>query len=422
MGPYTPRFMKKTWICAVLVALQAGLLCQAASRLEPPDLGRYLRWGALRARPGVELTNLGYDSNILYTSENEVPDYTATAFARLDGLLLFGSRAFMTFDPKLGYTAYLENPDQNYPIFRGTARATLPIKKYGIFGEFVLNRDTERPLDLQDTRPFRAQTALELGLILEPGWRTTIEISRRRTRWAYDDPDDTNVGNGQTIDDILDRRVVTDKLLGRYDAHGRTTVTLELESATINFDNLDSRVLPPVSKDSDAWSVMPGLEFGAGGGLTGLAKIGWTRVNAEDPQLADFSGLVGDIRLAYRPVRRATIRFDGKRIPSFAVSETGIYVLNTEVGLRGVYYFSRIFGIEVGGAVGQVTFPDSQRQEERVDDVVRYDLGLRVRLSESSLGRRVEYRLRWRAFQRTSPVSSQNISRGTWGLEAVFGF
>ena len=421
-APYTPGLMKKTWICAVLAVLQAGLLCRAESRLEPPDLGRYLRWGALRARPGVELTNLGYDSNILYTSENEVPDYTATVFAKLDGLLLFGSRGFMTFDPKLGYTAYLENTDQNFPIFRLNARATLPISRYGIFGEMILNRDTERPVDLQDARPDRSESALGLGVILEPGWRTTLEISRRRTRWAYHDPDDTDVGGGQNIADILDRDVIRDKVLARYDARGRTTVTLEVEAATINFDSLDSRVDPPVSKDSDAWSVLPGIEFGEGGSLTGVAKIGWTRVNAEDPQLADFSGAVGSVKLAYRPVRRATIRLDGKRVPAFSVSNAGIYVLDTEIGLRLIYYFTRIIGLESGASVGQITFPDSQVQLERVDDLVRYDLGVRFRLAETSLGRRVEYRVRWRVYQRTSPVPSQNISRGTLGMEAVFGF
>jgi hypothetical protein len=216
--------------------------------------------------------------------------------------------------------------------------------------------------------------------------------------------------------------VVTDKLLARYDARGRSTLTFEVEAARIDFDNLDSRVSPPVSKDSDAWSLLPGIEFGEGGSLTGIAKIGWTRVNAEDPQLADFNGAVGEVKLAYRPVRRATIRLDGKRLPTFSVSNAGIYVLDTEVGLRLIYYFNRIIGLEIGAGVGQITFPDSQVQVERVDDLVRYDLGVRFRLSETSLGRRVEYRLRWRAYQRTSPIPSQNISRGTFGLEAVFGF
>jgi hypothetical protein len=414
--------MRKAWICAALAVLQAGLSCRAESRLEPPDLDRYLRWGALRARPGVELANLGYDSNILFRADDPVPDFTATLFGKLDGLLLFGSRGFLTFDPKVGYTAYRDNPDQNFPLFRMTARATVPIRRLGLFGELVLNRDTERPIDLQDTRPFRSESALGLGLILEPGWRTTLEFSRRRTRWAYDDPDETDVGSGQTIAEILDRRVITDKLLGRYNVRGRTTLTLELESASIDFDSLDRRVLPPVSKDSSAWSVLPGVEFGEGGGLTGRARIGWTRVDAEDPQLADFSGLVGQVKLAYRPVRRATLQLIGERLPTFAVAPTAIYVVNTEVGLRWIYYFSRIIGLEAGSAVGQVTFPESASIAERIDDVLRYDLALRLRLAEDSLGKRVEYRLRWRVYRRTSPIPSQSFSRGTLGLEASFGF
>ena len=68
----------------------------AESKLQPPELDQYLRWGALRVRPGVELTNVGYDDNILYNDDNKVSDFTATISPKAEILVLFGDR-FLPF-------------------------------------------------------------------------------------------------------------------------------------------------------------------------------------------------------------------------------------------------------------------------------------------------------------------------------------
>jgi hypothetical protein len=417
-GSYTPFLMKKAWICAAIAVLQVGFVCRAASHLEPPDLERYLRWGALRARPGFEVANFGYDSNILSSADNVVPDYTATVFGKLDGLVLFGSRGFLTFEEKLGYTAYLENTNQNYPIQLGTARATVPVSRFGLFGELTVNRDTERPVSQVDIRPDRAQDGLGLGLILEPGWRTTVEISRQATRWSYFDPDYTAQG-GQSVSEILDRTVTGTKLAANYDLHGRSNLTFEAELGEIDFDSLE---LDGGTKNSRAWTLMPGLLFGDGGRLTGVARIGWTRINAEDPDRADYSGAVGRIRLAYRPLGRATFRLDANRRPEFSVTTGSVYVVYTEAGLGGLYYLNRWVGVEAGAMAGTVLYPGGNVDSDRTDDIRRYDLALRFRMAENSLGRRVEYRLRWTTYQRRSEVPNQNIDRGTLGVSAVVGF
>jgi len=410
--------MRKAWIPAALAVLHAGLACGAESRLEPPDLERYLRWGALRARPGIELANLGYDDNILYTSDNPVSDYTATVFGKLDGLVLFGSRAFLEFREKLGYTAYLENSNQDYPIQLGRAKLTFPVKRMGLFGDLVLNRDTERPVDQEDVRPTREEDGLGLGVILEPGWRTSIQVARRVTRWRYQDPDYTNFA-GQTVAERLDRTDSGFTLEGDYRLRGHTLLTLDALVGNIDFVSPDSAGR---SKDSTQWRVEPGIEFREGGKLTGEARLGWNTIDAADRRSPDFAGVIGSFKLAYRPVGRTTIGLEGVREPSLTVASVSTYALNARIGANLLYYFNRILGLEGGVGAGRITFPSTEDIIGRVDTIRTYDVGLRFRLAQNSLGRRVEYRLRYRSYQRRSPVESQNVNRSAVGLEAAVGF
>ena len=72
---------------------------------------------------------MGYDTNIFASTLNPVGDYTATLSPKLDGLFLFGDRAFLTFDARFDYTAYAQHTDQNFTNKRGKARMKLPVRR-----------------------------------------------------------------------------------------------------------------------------------------------------------------------------------------------------------------------------------------------------------------------------------------------------
>src|SRR5262245_38135768 len=97
--------------------------------LSPPDLQRYLTWGPFRVRPGLQLSNIGYDDNILYRYELDprpaVGDYTATLTPKVEGVVLFGSRAFFTFDGHFDYTYYLHNSSVSYANVFSDGRLTV---------------------------------------------------------------------------------------------------------------------------------------------------------------------------------------------------------------------------------------------------------------------------------------------------------
>ena len=118
----------------------------AAGALEPPDLSRYLRWGPLRVRPGFVLANLGYDGNVGYTS-TAPSDYTATLSPRVEGVVLFGQRGFLTFQEQLDWTVYKTYHDLNFVNQLGSARLTIPLKRMGFYVDGALNHTKDRPAD-----------------------------------------------------------------------------------------------------------------------------------------------------------------------------------------------------------------------------------------------------------------------------------
>jgi len=405
------------WIRSSLVAALVCVPCLAQqSALEPPPLERYLRWGPLRVRPGFELRNVGYDDNIFATNNDEVGDYTATLAPKIDGLVLFSDRAFVTFEQKLRYTGYADNSDQNFTDYVGQARATFPLQRMGFFVDGLYNRSKERPVDQQDIRADRDENGLGYGVILQPGWRTELELGRSHKKWRYSDPD-ANPAAPLTIGDRLDRDEVRHLLEVRYRILGRTRLTLAAHVDTIEFES------PAASgRDSREWALLPGVSFGEGGSLTGSVRVGWTEIDADDPAATDFDDLVGRAQLALRTSSRWNLRLDGVREPGFTVSGDGIFYLNTETRVTGVYYLNRIVGVETGGSLGTLEFPSSSAPIERKDRVSSYQGGLRFRLAENSMGRRIEYNLTLRRWRRNSNDDTQDRSRTTLGLGAVVGF
>jgi len=384
--------------------------------LEPPDLGRYLRWGPLRVRPGFEVRDFGYDTNIFVSTTNEIGDLTITLVPKLDGLILFGDRAFLTFEERLEYTAYRDYSDQNFHNQRFTTRATFPLQSTGFFVDGTYNRLKERPADAQDIRADRDEDRLGLGMIFQAGWRTEIELEHSKQRLRFSD-EDADPAAPITIGQRLDRTEDRNSAEVRYHALGRTRLTLNAELGTIDFESILAS-----GGDSKSWAIVPGVNFGEGGRVSGVFKLGWQKINAESPLQADFDELVGRAQLAYRPGSRTTFRLEGRREPGFSVSLTSVFFLNTRADVRAIYYLNRLFGFEAGGGRGKLEFPDSLGGFDRVDRINSYDAGLRFRMSENSIGRRVEYILRFKHWRTESNDPRQNRSRNVLGLNAVVGF
>ena len=406
---------------ALVLAVAGAGGAAAEDPLVPPDIARYLRWGPVRARPALSLTNLGYDNNIFLSGagQNVVGDYTATVSPRLDGLVLFGDGPFLTFREQLDYTAYFSYNDQSYYDNRASAKLTIPFRQFGVMTDGTLNRIRERPVDLDDIRPIRHESGIGTAVLFRPGWRTDVQVRLGQMAYAYSDPDSSVVDSGiarlSRDEGSLQARI-------RYRALGRTSLVFDGLRKTIDFDEPQIIDGLPVARKTDERRSMIGAEIVPGGPLSGSMLVGWDWLDARDPQLADLSTFVGEAHLVYRLNGRTRFEMDGLRLPGFSTFTTESYYLLTEFGLRPIYYFSRLWGFEASVRRGWLTFPVSSGVVERQDDLFRWDVGVRLRVMENSMGRRVEYWFRVGRWNRDSNLDTFDRDQATVGFGATAGF
>ncbi len=167
---------------------------------------------------------------------------------------------------------------------------------------------------------------------------------------------------------------------------------------------------------------MAGLQFGRGGPLTGTVLLGWDEIDAEAPELEDFSDWVGEATLGYLLNSRTRLELEGERLPGFAVYGANSYFLFTNLLLRGVYFFNRRIGSDLALGKGRLTFPDSLNLLGREDRLWQYEWGIRLRMMENSMGRRVEYRFAVRYYNRESTLEAFDRNAFNAGFSAAVGF
>ncbi len=413
---------------AVLALLPLASPARAASDpLEPPELSRYVRWGFLRVRPAINVSNVGYDDNVFYRTGDQPKegDYTATVSPRVEGVVLFGSRAFFTFDEQLDYVAFVRHTGESYFNQRGSGRLTVPFGKVGVFLEGAYNRLRDRPTSELDVRAARREVRAGAGLLFRLGSRTDLEVGRTRSRWRNRDPDYCARLEGDTcaldIGDLLDRVEEGERVKARYRFAGESRVLLEAARLDVTFDSDEVGRGPVFGRDSRQRRWLAGIELGRRSRLSGVVRAGRARFDSATPGRPDFGGWIGDGQLGYRLGSATTVRVGGKRDVGYAVWEANQYYLQTAWEARVVHYFNRLLGAEAGGSNGRLTFPGGTTADRR-DRIGTADLGVRFRFRERPDGRRIEYRLAMTRFRRDSSRDALDQSRTIVGVGATFGY
>jgi len=409
------RVVPVLWLLVALAGVPTAAQ-QQENKLEPSKLESYRRWGFLRARPGFELTKLGYDSNILSNSTNErISDYTATLSPKLDGLILLG-RSFVTLSEKFHYTLYRKNHEQNFWNNQFSARATVPLRSFGVFSEIAVDDLRWRPIDQEDVRIESRRRNVGTGVILQPGWRTEIELARHVNRWRYTDVETSRIG------ERLDRDEFSTDLDVSYRLRGRSQGLLHVQNKEIDFRFPFDTGTARLDQDTTEWRTLAGLKLGPGSSIVGQLLVGWSSIDARDPALADLSDWIAELDATWVAASRTRIHLTAERSPGFAVSAGNAYYLNTQGGIRTVHYFTNVFGGVVAYYLGELDFPEAQVGVTRRDKTQNVEVGVRLRLFAGTDGRRIEYSATVGRNRRDSNLNGFDQERTTFSFGAVLGF
>jgi hypothetical protein len=396
-------------------AISPSVFAQSISPLDPPDTSRYLKWGPFRVRPNLTIPNLGYDSNVFYRPDNstlpQVGDYFIALAPGVQGVVLFGHRAFLTFDERLEFYAYASESDLNYFNQAGRTRLTVPFRRFGVYGDFGYYRTRDRPIEAQDARPIRKDIPTGAGFILKLGWRTDAELGFTRTQFSAEDENDPTIGPRN------DRVEKGTRFSARYLVVGRTRLLFDSSDRSIRFDDPTTRLV----RDGDERRVLLGVDFGLGGRIAGTVRVGYSNFDLSLPAAKDFQGVIADAALAYNfGDSGSRLTFVGARDARYTIYAASNLYVYTGGELTLIKYFNRFLGMELGAGRAQYEFIGDPTG--RIDDQTSGTVGIRFRISENQLGRRVEYALRYARWVINSTQDSLDQNRGTFGFGVSFGY
>ena len=236
------------------------------------ELLRFERWGPLRARPRLGILEMGWDTNIFNApAGQETGDYRFTTAPGLEGLVLFGDRAFLRFDSELRYTSYSAYSDLDYFDTENEARLTFPIGRWSVYTGGRYDRVRKTPIDVDDVRPLYVTGSAALGLTVPTGAKGSLELAHAYTDREHED-DDFGV-RPEVLGLRLDRVETVNRATYRHELGGRSTLLFELSRADIEFDTPSLDGVPGTRRDSRATRFLPGFALDPLGQRAGQIEI-----------------------------------------------------------------------------------------------------------------------------------------------------
>jgi hypothetical protein len=327
------------------------------------------RWmiGPFRIFPRFNLKQIGYDGNVYYQSEEDVPvtDYTATVSPEIKAHLLFRNSFIFTFT---------ENPEYIYYIHEARERRWnhifSPEFKWLVFGRFVLggsyfyqNRRYRASSEF-DVRANELRTGYTGSLFYETARETSFGFKYKRENVSYEDVD--YAGEEIYLSRILSRLETTYEGEFYYQVFASSFLFFKAGTTAYEFESPEAHW-----RNSDSWQFYTGVRFPLLGRIQGQISLGYKELTPRTEGIKGFSGLVGDSQVEYR-LKRMRFRLEYRRDCQFSYWTNNIYyVYDNYVG--GVsFYITRFLRLDYDYTYGEGHYPEEETI--RLPDGTLYEL------------------------------------------------
>ena len=282
--------------------------------------------GPLYVHPSVWLKELGVDSNVFNAPDQSHPQsdftFTVTPYGRFAlpisnrGLLLATVGADAVYYQRFTSERSI-NPQV---VVRGEAYAT----RLALFGEASYLNTRDRPTFEVDIRPRHQDDALNAGARyrLTPKFSVEGALLTSTVRFA-----DRTIYHGEDLKRAFDR-----------DTKGfSVTASQRLSSLTtlaVRYQSLHDRFVYTPERDTDSFSVMPGVEFKPRALISGEAYVGYKRFTPTSALTPEFSGLVAQVALSYTLHGATTFSATFNRDVQYSFNEATPYFVDTNPGVH----------------------------------------------------------------------------------------
>ncbi|MCC7007738.1 MAG: outer membrane beta-barrel protein [Acidobacteria bacterium] len=369
-----------------------------------------VRWGPLSLQPRIRLTNLGVDTNVLNSAAAAAParDTTATLVPSLETSLRVG-RTVTTGTTSAEMVYFQRFRTQRSFAVSQEGRVDVLLARLTPFATAGRVVTHQRPTLEIDQRVEQTRESLGGGARVRLSARTALTLVHERQHVRFDD------GVDDTFGALLDRRITRTAAAMNVDVTPLTSLVIRGESQQDRFDRAAVR-------DSDSTAMLAGFELKPFALISGVAMVGYRRVEARDALMPDFAGVVANVNASYVLRETTLVAVTAGRGVEYSIQSEEPYYVSTggtvtirqalrrwDVLARAGRHTLRYRALEVADV--------AVRQGSRLDRHVLYGAGTGVRLGTSArVGVEIAYE------RRVSPVASRQYHGYRAGGTVTYGY
>ena len=273
---------------AALPLFSGSAWAQSQSEDDPRSTAR-MQIGPFYLTPVIGVKNLGFDTNVFNTVEDPKTDFTATVGPEIDVFVPI-SRVAVSVKSVTDFVYFHTFASERSINEDLVVRGEVPIRRLTLFAENSYLNTRERPSFEIDERSRRVENLVEVGVSVDLARKLSVQVSGRQASIEYDADE---VFQGSNLAEQLNRDSRTAAVALNYQL---TPITILVLTGAVTATRFR---LSPV-RDSDSYSIVPGVEFNPQGLISGSAHVGFRNFVGLDAALPDYTGPVATVDLMYR--------------------------------------------------------------------------------------------------------------------------
>ena len=372
------------------------------------------KFGPFRIQPSLVISNAGVDSNVFYSPNEPIKDFTITAGPAATLYVPIHRKFVLSAYGSPQYVWYSKTDRErtwNY-YFSGAAQLSMKNVFFSLEGNYSDAR--ERWNTEIDIRPRRKEEGYGGSVLVKAAWKTSFSLGYRTVKYDYQS---VVYGDSFDVRERLNRQENYANFSMFYQASTQRRFFLDFEYGIYKFEFATQAAIG----DSRSGAAYAGLEFSRlGRRVRGRIRVGYKKFDVRAVDGPDYQGVVGDSQLWVRLAKPFVIRGSYVRDVRFSLWYDNPYYIESRPGAGVSLYLLRFLRLDYDYSLGRNRYPvvgGGGPDVKRLDDFTIQSAGIYFRIKKTvALG----FIANWWA--RKSNLVAEDDKRTFFGLNLTYEF
>jgi hypothetical protein len=371
-------------------------------------------FGPFRIQPQLVISNAGVDSNIFYSPNEPIKDYTVTAGPAATIYVPIHRKFVLSAYGSPQYVWYSKTERERTWNYYLNGAAQLSLKNIFLSLDGVYSDARERWNTEIDIRPRRKEEGYGGSILVRLAWKTSLSTAYRTVKYDY-----ASVIYADSFDvrERLNRRESYGNISLYYQASTQRRFFLDFEYGKYQFEFATQAAIG----DAQSGAAYAGIDFSRlGRRVQGRIRIGYKKYDVRAVDGPDNQGVVGDSQLSIRLAKPFVVRGSYKRDVRFSLWYNNPYYVESRPSAGASVYPFKFLRLDYDYSLGRNRYPvvgGGGPDVKRLDDFTIQSAGIYFRIRKTvALG----FIASWWA--RDSNLDAEDDKRTFFGVNLTYDF